>query len=102
MTKNPVINALSAVVYIGLVAAIMFYGPRVAAEAKGDTIIAPIAMISLFTLSAAVMGYLFLYQPFQLYFDNNKRGAIKLFLGTLATFAGITIILLAILVSGIL
>ncbi|MEK7195007.1 MAG: hypothetical protein AAB667_02015 [Patescibacteria group bacterium] len=101
MTKNPVINALSAAVYIGLVAVVMFYGSRVVAETN-DSIIAPIAMISLFTLSVAVMGYLFLYQPFQLYFDNNKRGAIKLFLGTLATFAGITIILLAILVSGIL
>lgn len=101
MTKNPFINALSALVYIGLVASVMFYGSRVAAE-QSDSIIIPIAMISLLTLSVAVMGYLFLYQPFQLYFDNNKKGAIKLFLGTLATFAGITIILLAILVSGIL
>ncbi|MCI0566224.1 hypothetical protein L0Y46_03435 [bacterium] len=102
MTKNPFLNALSAVVYIGLVAAIMFYGPRIAAEAKGDSIIAPIAMISLFTLSAAVMGHLFLYRPFQLYFDNNKNEAVRLFLGTVASFAVITIVLLAILVSGVL
>lgn len=101
MTKNPFINALSALVYIALVASVMFYGPKIASQSD-DSVIIPIAMISLFTLSAAVMGYLFLYQPFQLYFDNNKRGAVRLFLGTLASFAGITIILLAILISGVL
>lgn len=61
---------------------------------KNDTLIVPIAVISLFTLSAAVMSYLFLYQPIQLYLNGNKNDAINLFLRTVAIFAGITAVIL--------
>ncbi len=99
MTKNPFLNALAAAAYIALVACIMFYGPRVAA--KEDSVIAPIALISLFTLSAAVMSYLFLYQPLQFFLEGKKREGITLFLKTVAVFAGLTILALFMLFSGI-
>lgn len=70
MTKNPLINALLAILYVIFVSSVLYYGTIV--KIGSNSIVAPIAMISLFTFSAATMGYLFLYQPFILYFDNKK------------------------------
>jgi len=90
MTKNPFLNAAAATLYITAVAAFMFYGSKSFGPDK--SILIPIAMISLFTLSAAVMGYLFLYQPILLFLDGHKKNAVRLFLQTLGVFAGITIL----------
>ena len=100
MTKNPLMNAVVAALYIVVVAAVMYYGPRMAGRA--NSLMVPIAVISLFTLSAAVMGYVFLYQPVQLYLDGEKRNAVNLFVKTVAVFAGITVLFLLALFSGIL
>lgn len=99
MTKNPFINAFAAIVYIVLVASVMFYGTKNLGPA--NSIIAPIAIVSLFTLSAAVMGYIFLYQPGMLYFDNKKKQAVALFLQTVGVFGGITVIFLFVLFTGV-
>ena len=85
MTKNPFVNALAAVAYITLVASLMFYGQD--RFPREDTIFMPIGMISLFTLSAAVMGYIFLKSPLELYFENQKQLGAKLFVQTLGVFA---------------
>ena len=95
MTKNPFINALVASLYIIFVALIMFFGTKFAGPA--NSFIAPVAIISLFTLSAAVMGYLFCYQPAQLYFGNQKKQAVGLFLQTMGIFGGITALFLLLL-----
>lgn len=42
-----------------------------------ETILIPIAVLSLFTLSAAIIGYLFLFQPAQMYLDGKKKEAMK-------------------------
>ena len=88
MTKNPFINSLVASLYIFTIVALMNWGTSMVKPK--DSFIAPVAMISLFTLSAAVMGYLFLYQPIQLYFNNHKKEAVKLFLQTVGFFGLIT------------
>ena len=93
MTKNPLLNALSASVYIASVAIIMYYGPQLAGPV--DSVLGPIALLSLFVLSAAVMGYLFLSQPVQMFLGGQKQEAINLFLRTVAIFACITLLLLA-------
>ena len=98
MTKRPVIHALLASLYIVLIAVLMTVGTR--HLPKEDTIMAPIAMVSLFTLSAAVMGYLFCFEPLQMYFDGKKKAAVTFFLQTLAMFAILTIIALVLLFSG--
>ncbi len=100
MTKNPILNALAAVAYIAIVASLMFYAPKDIDSV--DSVVVPIAMISLFTLSAAVMGFLFLYKPGELYFNNNKKEAVMLFIKTVLTFAVITILVFATLISGLL
>ncbi|MCL5433185.1 MAG: hypothetical protein M1524_03695 [Patescibacteria group bacterium] len=100
MTKNPFINAVCALAYIIAVSSMMFYGTQF--SKPDDSILAPVAVLSLFTLSAAVMGYLFLYQPLQLYLDGKKKIAVDLFLKTLAVFGVITILILTLLFSGVL
>lgn len=100
MTKNPILNALTAIIYIALVASVMFYGSQMVPQGE-DTVMAPIALISLFTLSAAVMGYIFLYQPLQLFLEGDKIRAVNLFIKTLITFAIITAIMLALLFSSL-
>lgn len=88
MTKNPFINAVVAVVYIKIVSFIMYYGTRLAPENKDFIIpLVPMAVISLFTLSAAVMGYVFLYQPIIFYLEGQKKEAVNLFLKTVGVFA---------------
>lgn len=97
MTKNPFINALAAALYIIIIASVMFYGTS--DQSGPDSVFAPIAFMSLFTLSAAMMGYLFFYQPLQLYLDGKKKKAVNLFLQTLAVFALITATILTVLFS---
>lgn len=96
MTKNPVINALTALGYISLVASVMFFGTKLAGSKPDDSVLAPIAFISLFTLSAAVMGYIFLSNPLQLYLDGKKKEGINLFVKTLGIFGVITAAVLSI------
>ncbi|OGH26195.1 MAG: hypothetical protein A3C30_03725 [Candidatus Levybacteria bacterium RIFCSPHIGHO2_02_FULL_40_18] len=91
-------NAIGAILYIAVVASVMFYGTKISGPV--DSIIGPIAAISLFTLSAAVMAYVFGYEPFQLYFDGKKKQALDLALKTIAAFAIITAIILVLLFSG--
>ena len=93
MTKIPLVNAILAILYIVLVSLVLYYGTVL--KVGNKSLIAPIALISLFTFSAATMGYLFLYQPFVLYFDGKKQLALDLFLRTLLIFGGITAIIFA-------
>lgn len=100
MTKNPYLNALTAILYIIGVASVMFYAGN---SAPGpDTVIAPIALVSLLTLSVAVMAYLFFYQPLQLFIEGKKKVALDLFAKTVAVFASITVVIFAIFFSGVL
>jgi hypothetical protein len=95
MTKNPFVNALAALIYITVVASIIYYGPHI--ENRVDSVFVPIAMISLFTLSAAVMGYLFFLQPVQLYLDAQKKEAVNLLFKTILSFAGMTLLIFVVL-----
>ncbi len=99
MTKNPFINAAAATFYITAIVSFMFYG--LARSHPDNSVFTPIAFISLFTLSAAVMGYVFLYQPFMLFLDGHKKNGVNLFLQTVAVFAGITAVVLVLIFSGI-
>ena len=95
MIKKSFLNALLAEVYIVIIVNVINYGQKLAEHP--DTILVPIAMLSLFVLSAAVMGYLFLLTPLQLYFEGKKKEAVNLFLLTVVIFAVITGIVLLVL-----
>ncbi len=94
MTKNPLINALAGLLYIALVASFLFYGTQ--QLPFEDSVLIPIAMLSLFVFSAACMGYLFLYQPLQLFFEGQKKESVDLFIKTLVIFALSAALLVAI------
>lgn len=99
MSKNPLVNAFAAAIYIILIVSVMNWGTKMVP--RPNTFMAPLAVVSLFTLSAAVMGYLFCFAPIQLYFDGKKKQAVTLFGQTVAVFAVITAIILTLLFTGI-
>lgn len=97
MTKNPIINALAAAAYVALVGLIPTFASRIP-EPK-DSFLGPIAFISVFTLSAAVMITIFFYQPAMLVMEGQKAAALKLVLKTIGAFAVITIVILGALLA---
>lgn len=99
MNKNPWVNAFLAFLYICLLVSVMTWGSKLIPGP--DPVIMPVVMISLFTLSAAVMAYLFCLQPLMLFLDGQKKSAVRLFLQTVGAFAGITLLLLVLLFSRI-
>lgn len=100
MTKNPLINGLSAAGYIFIVAFVMSWLTRTIHGP--DTFMAPIVVMSVFTLSAAVMGYLFCVEPIEMLIDGKKKQAVTLFLQTVFVFGIITVGFLLIFTARIL
>lgn len=85
--KKPFLRALGAAVYIvGIVGLIQLFSHFL--KNKPDTIIIPMTMLSLFVLSAAVMGYLFLSESIYLLMENKKQEAFSFFLKVLGFFSG--------------
>jgi len=91
MTKNPLINAGCAALYIMSLVLGIFYAGEYFGE-REETILIPMVMLSLLVLSVTVMGMLFFYQPFVLYFDGHKKEAAAFLFKTIAIFAGITLL----------
>lgn len=91
VTKTPLFHALAAAFYILLVVSFMRY---TAGGKPDDSFFMPLAVLSLLTLSAVVMGYLFLYYPCRLYFDNQREEAMMFFGKTVGIFGVVTLIFL--------
>lgn len=93
MFKKPFTHALAATVYITLIISAITVGERFQYGSEGsfDRIVIPIAMLSLFVLSAAVMGYLFVAEPLQLYIDGKKKEAVRFFAYTVLSFGVLTL-----------
>lgn len=100
MSKNPIINALSASGYIILVVSVMTFVTQ-PLKNKPDTFFAPVTVLFVLTLSVAVMAYLFFYQPLQLFIEGRKKEAVNLFVKTIGVFAVLTIVVLTLLFSGL-
>jgi len=100
MSKNPIVNALSASVYIILVVSVMTFVTQPLRN-KPDTFFAPITVLFVLTLSVAVMAFLFFYQPLLLFIDDKKKEAVNLFIKTVGIFAAITAVVLILLFSGV-
>jgi hypothetical protein len=94
MSKNPFLNACAATAYITLVSSLLFWGPQFFGQGK-DTVLAPIAMLSLLTFSVAFMAFTFFYQPILLYVEGHTHQAVQLFMRTLAIFAVLTAVAFA-------
>lgn len=100
MTKNPIINALGASGYILLIVSVMTFISD-SQKNKPDTFFTPIVFLSLLTLSAATMAYIFFYQPLQLLIEGKKKQALDLFVRTVGIFGAITAVGLILLSVGV-
>lgn len=92
--KNPLVNGLLAEIYIIFIASIM---NLLKAPNTPDTPFDGVVFLSLFVLSAAIMGYLFIGEPLQLYLNGEKAKAVSFFGKTVSTFAVLTIIAVVVL-----
>lgn len=99
MTVNPFYNAILAIAYIVLLVTGIFLTTNFHG-APQESIIYPMVMLSLLVLSAALMAYLFFYQPVIMLLDGKREKAVKLFLQTVGIFAvGIALLLLTALLQ---
>ena len=96
MIKNPYLNAFMALGYIALIILVVSKTSSIAAHTP-DTLLAPLTMLSLFVLSAAIMGILFVYEPLRLFLENQKRESLSFLIKTVGTFACFVVILAALL-----
>lgn len=94
--KKPFLYALAAALYIVIIVLAINSITKANILPK-ETILIPMAMLSLFVLSAAIMGFLFLYEPLHLYMENHKQEAVSFFakvVGFFSCFAVLFLILL--------
>lgn len=94
MTKNPLINAGAAAVYIGL---LVLFINRIAPPDTPDTPLIPWAMLSLLVLSVLMMASCFFLQPVQMYLDGQKKEAVNFFSKSVGAFAAFVTVLLGLL-----
>ncbi len=94
--KNPYLNALFAEIYI---IALVTLGNFFSAPDTPDKFFDPVVALSLFVLSAAIMGYLFLGQPLQLYLNGEKKEAVTFFTKTVLSFAILALIVVVIVTA---
>ena len=100
MTKNPLINAISAFAYIILVVSVMTFVTQPLSN-KPDTFFAPVTFLTVLTLSVTVMAFLFFYQPVLLFIEGKKKEAVNLFAKTVGIFAVFTVLVLVLLSIGL-
>jgi hypothetical protein len=89
--KKPFLYASGAAFYIAIVVTILQTASYVFKDQSG-TMLVPMAMLSMFVLSAAIMGYLFLSEPLYLLVENHKQEAIAFFAKTVGFFACFVVI----------
>lgn len=94
MKWNPLLNAAAAAAYIGLVVLFLRFIESLRHDTP-DTLLDGMGMISLFVLSAAVMAFLFFYQPVLRLVEETRGEAVSYFLKTLGIFGLITAAVLA-------
>jgi hypothetical protein len=88
--KNPILNSIYAEAYIIILVSL---GHLFAKPNTPDKFFDPVVALSLFVLSAAVMGYLFLGEPLQLFLSGEKKQAVSFFMKTVLSFAVITLVI---------
>lgn len=84
--KKPFLHALGAALYIVFIV-LVIQGVSFLIKSQNGTILIPMAMLSMFVLSAAIMGYLFLSEPLFLLAENRKQEAIVFFAKEVGFFA---------------
>ena len=94
MQWHPITNAAAALAYIGAVVGFLHIIGSLRRDTP-DTLLDGMGVISLFVLSAAVMGFLFFYHPVRMLLEHKKEEALMYFLKTLGAFGALTVLILA-------
>lgn len=94
--KKPFLHALGAALYI-VVIVFVVQAVTSALKSPDESIIIPMTMLSLFVLSAAIMGFLFLYEPLRLLVENRKQEAIVFFFKVVGFFACFVVVFTALI-----
>lgn len=97
MQWNSFMSAFGALAYIGSVVLFIHYLESVRHDTP-DTLLDGLGFLSLLVFSAAVMAFLFFYQPVLLLIEHKQKEAVSYFLKTLLTF-GLTTVTILTLVS---
>jgi len=84
------LHALAVLIYVVLVALLMNNGEKLFGSMTG--IWGPVAMLLLFTVSAAVTGLLVLGRPIYLFLNGNKKEALQFLFYTLGWLVIITLV----------
>lgn len=71
MTLTPFRNAFAAAAYIVVI--VSGISSLEFLDGQEDTILIPMTMLSLLTLSAAIMGFLFFFEPIRLSMNKEHR-----------------------------
>lgn len=95
--QKGIVSAVATAAYVAAVAALMMNGDRLFGT-RVNGLLAPVAFLLLFVVSAAVTGMLVLGRPAMMYVDGKKREAISLLGWTVGSLAAVTVVLLAIMV----
>lgn len=90
--KSSLIHSLLVVVYVSIIAQIMFHGEQI--FGKGDSTLSTIAFLLLFTTSAAVVGSLVVGKSIMLYIEGHKKPALMMLISKIIW---LTIIILCII-----
>ncbi len=94
MKWNPFVNAGAAAAYIAAVVLFLHVIESLRHDTP-DTLIDGMGFISLVVFSAAVMAFLFFYQPLLMLSENKKAEALSYFLKTLGIFGAVMVAVLA-------
>lgn len=92
--RKPFVYALAAILYIVIIVLTI---SSITSFLPNENILIPMAMLGLFVLSAAVMGFLFLSEPWFLYMENKKSEAVTFFARQLGIFFVFVVLLLILL-----
>ena len=96
--KYALINSVLTSLYVALVGSFFHFVPVIfGGKEKPDTILAPIAMLLLFLVSASICGSLVLGRPALWYLDGKKKEGVTLFLYTLGALCIILVLVFLIL-----
>ncbi|HEX3100084.1 MAG TPA: hypothetical protein VHQ41_03915 [Patescibacteria group bacterium] len=93
LKQRSLLNALGTAAYVAIIATLLQNGERIFGEP--NSMVAPIAFLLLFVMSASITGGLVLGKPILMYMDGQKKEAVQMFLYTLGWLALVTVILFA-------
>lgn len=97
--KKPFLFASVAALYIVFIVSVINFGVRFL-ENQPETIIIPMTMLSIFVLSASIMGFLFLSEPLSLLMEGRKSDAVVCFAKIVGFFLCFVVVFVTIIFIG--